>query len=589
FQLDRFQIDCKSQLVGKKSILYNNVVNEEEKEALRNGEIVKFKVYTGVDTCNMTRINKVEEIDGLIYQITVVATFDKEELTGYLFLYNDITKAYLDKRRIKESESRFRLLLERLPIPIYLKNPVTNQCDYINLEAKRAFCLSENSTTLDKVSQTDNLHCREVDEELLKNGGEYIADEQLLLSNGELRDTFVRKAIIDYGNEKLIIAARMDLTEQRKSAMANKIASASLHSLKAFNWSLNPDNGKLDFSVVLSTAERNLHEVVSLDMFIKLVHPEDQENFKKALYGLIDAGSGSTTVSFRIDIQTIGVYDWWEIRAVMDTNPDVSLHRLIYGITININSQKDIELSLKKSQKELIQLNRQNELILNNIASVIIYIDNDFTVQWTNSHRVFGDRFGQAYYDVGTKCYESFGYNTPCPNCPILKAIESRNVITEEFDRIENEIYELSAIPVIDNNVIEGVIIKLDNISERKKLIVDLQSSNQLMSAILEETPSVIFIKDVNNDFRYVSVSNEFCTGAANKKREEIVGFTDYEIFDAETADKFRKDDFEIIKNSHGKVIDVGEEVVTRDNVTHSFITKKITLELPNQSQLLIG
>ncbi|MGL5272475.1 MAG: ATP-binding protein, partial [Phocaeicola sp.] len=134
-----------------------------------------------------------------------------------------------------------------------------------------------------------------------------------------------------------------------------------------------------------------------------------------------------------------------------------------------------------------------------------------------------------------------------------------------------------------------GVIIKLDNITERKKLIVDLQSSNQLMSAILEETPSVIFIKDVNNDFRYVSVSNEFCTGAAHKTREEIIGFTDYEIFDTETADKFRKDDLEIIKNSHGKVIDVGEETVIRDNVTYSFITKKIILELPNQSQLLIG
>lgn len=63
-----------------------------------------------------------------------------------------------------------------------------------------------------------------------------------------------------------------------------------------------------------------------------------------------------------------------------------------------------------------------------------------------------------------------------------------------------------------------------------------------LSQFLIDRMDAFIFIKDITNDFRYLMVNKNFCI-LQHLVHDEIIGKTDYEIFDPDIADKYRKDD----------------------------------------------
>jgi len=96
-----------------------------------------------------------------------------------------------------------------------------------------------------------------------------------------------------------------------------------------------------------------------------------------------------------------------------------------------------------------------------------------------------------------------------------------------------------------------------------------LEEKNVIVEQLLKFSPNPIFIK--NLDLTYTLV-NEAYTNIHNKPLDEIIGKSDYELFDSETAEKFRLYDKQVIEN---------KKVVIREIVTelaggsqHSIVTK---------------
>ena len=69
---------------------------------------------------------------------------------------------------------------------------------------------------------------------------------------------------------------------------------------------------------------------------------------------------------------------------------------------------------------------------------------------------------------------------------------------------------------------------------------------NSLTQFLIDKLNAIIFIKDVTNGLRYFMVNKNFCT-LQHCTFEEIIGKDDYEIFNYEVADKYRKDDLTTI------------------------------------------
>lgn len=67
------------------------------------------------------------------------------------------------------------------------------------------------------------------------------------------------------------------------------------------------------------------------------------------------------------------------------------------------------------------------------------------------------------------------------------------------------------------------------------------------LKAILRNSKDLIFIKDT--DLKYIGVSLAFARMAGFESSEDLLGKSDYEIFDRELARKYTEDDRLVLKS----------------------------------------
>jgi len=106
---------------------------------------------------------------------------------------------------------------------------------------------------------------------------------------------------------------------------------------------------------------------------------------------------------------------------------------------------------------------------------------------------------------------------------------------------------------------------------ERRKAVTALRENRRLLADLIENSGTLIVIKDWQGVYQLVNSRWEQITGVS---REEAMGKTDYDLFPFETADRFRKNDIEVIET--GTVVEKEEILETRDGVRH-FIANKFS------------
>ena len=109
-------------------------------------------------------------------------------------------------------------------------------------------------------------------------------------------------------------------------------------------------------------------------------------------------------------------------------------------------------------------------------------------------------------------------------------------------------------------------------IAQRKQAERNLRTNQQLMQAVLENSPTVIYAKDL--DLRYLLVSRRF-EEIFNRRREEILGHDDYDLFGHESAQAIRGADERVL--AAGEAVTAEESVPHGDGV-HTYISVKAPL-----------
>ena len=110
-----------------------------------------------------------------------------------------------------------------------------------------------------------------------------------------------------------------------------------------------------------------------------------------------------------------------------------------------------------------------------------------------------------------------------------------------------------------------------------KDLLDDMQENNKEKEAlfsldILENLPFPLFVKNINDDYKYVFWNKE-AELQSGTPREEIVGLSDFDIFGPERGMRYRKIDEQLVKE--GKNYRAEEDYVTPDGVLHNTIVNK--------------
>jgi PAS domain S-box-containing protein len=115
----------------------------------------------------------------------------------------------------------------------------------------------------------------------------------------------------------------------------------------------------------------------------------------------------------------------------------------------------------------------------------------------------------------------------------------------------------------------------------------EMRKSNLFLSAILENIPDMIFLKDAK-DLRFV-VINKAGEELLGYSREDLAGKNDYDFFPKEQADFFIQKDRQVLESR--KLLDIAEEPIqTRHKGERWLHTKKIPLLGENgEPEFLLG
>jgi PAS domain S-box-containing protein len=115
-------------------------------------------------------------------------------------------------------------------------------------------------------------------------------------------------------------------------------------------------------------------------------------------------------------------------------------------------------------------------------------------------------------------------------------------------------------------------IAQIQNVTERHRVTAELRESEARLQAILDHSPTLIFLKDTAG--RYLLVNQEF-EHLFQLTRQDIVGKTDAELFSPGQAAAFRANDLKVLQANAPLQF---EELAFHDDGPHTSIVFKFPL-----------
>lgn len=111
----------------------------------------------------------------------------------------------------------------------------------------------------------------------------------------------------------------------------------------------------------------------------------------------------------------------------------------------------------------------------------------------------------------------------------------------------------------------------VQDVTAHEQELKQLYDSNKLFNLVIDSLSSYLLVKDANDDYRFLIANKAWCD-AVGLQAENVIGKTDFEIFSASDAHRFRIDDREIVENLITKTYN--EELPVVDGVFHLKTTK---------------
>lgn len=338
---------------------------------------------------------------------------------------------------------------------------------------------------------------------------------------------------------------------------------------QAGSWSWDLITGKVTWS------EENYHlygldpsrQPLQYDDWYNAVHPEDRQRVSTDLTQVIEGRLSDYRTEFRITHPQLGIR--WLLGLGRLFCDEQGQPIRLYGINLDVTERQQADLEIRK----FVALADEN-------SEFIGMCSMDFVPFYINAagKKIVGIQDLQQFQ--GTPIREFF-------------FPEDQDFIVNEFfprvlreGKAEVEIrfrhFQTGAAIWMIYNVIcvhdeSGQPIALAtlsrNISVRKQTEQALQESEQRLQAILEHSPTAVYVMDRQNHFL---LANRICAELIARTPEELVGTSIYELWPVETADAFATNNHAVLTT--GDLVQTEEIVPHPDGTKHTYITVKFPL-----------
>ena len=232
-------------------------------------------------------------------------------------------------------------------------------------------------------------------------------------------------------------------------------------------------------------------------------------------------------------------------------------------------SERRLQLALDATENALKEITARFQTVITNAPVVLWTLDRDgvFTFCEGKALESLEKKSGEL---VGQSVFEIYRDN---PN--ILENVR-RTLAGAEITWIGvigGTIYANRTAPLRDENgQVTGLIGVSTEITERQRAEAALRESEQRLQAILDNSPTTVFLKDVQG--RYLMVNRQ-CERDMSLTREQIMGKTDGELFPGANAEQYITNDTEVLATQTSLV---REEQIQLDDGLHTRLVVKFPL-----------
>ncbi len=243
--------------------------------------------------------------------------------------------------------------------------------------------------------------------------------------------------------------------------------------------------------------------------------------------------------------------------------------RAMAGIVRDITGQIKLEEQLRESQAMLqgILNNSPAAIYAKDLRGRYLLVNQQFAASIDSTP---AEVVGKADYELFPPAYVTLWREHE------QQVILQNSPVTRETTRpysTERRTYIESKFPLYDKyGVVYATGGIATDITERKEAEDALRQSQALLQAIIDNSPAVIYAKDLAG--RYILV-NHHHAALLHRERTQLLGTTDYDLFPARFAQGWYATDQQIITS--GKSLEI-EEIVPLEDGLHTFLTMKFPI-----------
>ncbi len=495
--------------------------------------------------------------------------FPVADSQGNIYATGGITTEITERKRIEEalkrSEARFQRLAKNVPGMLYqfrlapdgtMSFPyVSSGCrDLYELEPEQ---IQQDANLLFKIHPEDQVEFFASITCSTETLEDWKSEWRTILPSGKVKwlraisrperqpdgSTLWNGCLIDISDRKAAEEQLQQTTAQLKEAQ--QLAHIG-------NWNYQISTGEITWSeeVFRIYGLEDKTTVPSFQELLSLYHPDDREYFQKTVTRTATLGE-----PYEIEIRIIrpnGEIRYIAAKGGGVVNSQKQVKR-IFGTLMDITKRKMAEAALQQTTRDLQQAQR--------IAHIGNWELDIATGQFSGSEEIF--RIFGLTIEQGGPTLEDLVEMYPPKDLEVFQqaiaqAIQTGNPFDLELEMIKGngkQGYVHIKAEAIQNQY--GQVISLVgtamDITERKQTAIALQRQQSQIKSLLNNIPHIAWLKD--HDSRFIAVNEPF-SKACGRNIEEVVGQTDYDLWEPELAEAYREDDFEVMASGQQKRVE---------------------------------
>ncbi|MDZ7777040.1 MAG: PAS domain S-box protein [Bacteroidales bacterium] len=490
----------------------------------------------------------------------------------------DITERKQAALKLQQSENRYRTIFNSTgTVTLLVRN--NTYIEMANEEAKNV--TGHTAAELAGTKWTDHVAPHSLEKMLhyhqtRRTNQEEVPDKyevDLIHKSGEIRRTLLTIGMIP--NTELSIVTLIDVTDRYKATEKLKESEErykALHNASFGGIAIHDKGVILECNQGLSDITGySLDELIGMDGLL-LIAPESR-----------DLVMANILAGYEKPYEAVGLRkngDLYPIRLEARNIP-------YKGKTVRNVEFRDIT-EIKQAERSLRQSEEKYRRIADNVSDVVWMTDLEMNPTYISPsvERVLGIKPDEYLKLPITQTY------------PPASLEKFQKTLTEEFAKEQdpkaekNRIFQLEveryyADGTIGWDAISATFIRDEqnnpiaiqgvsrDITDRKRAEENLKQKQILLRTIVDSIPDAIYVKDT--ECRKVLANKADCINTGVKKEEDLIGKTDFDVFPAEIAEKFFKDDQEVMKQGV-RVVDREEELIQPNGDKKWLLTTKLPL-----------